>query len=609
MKLKEFRVLHYRNIIDSGWVRASDITALVGQNECGKSNLLKALYKLNPFGTIGPEENRTFDLDEDWPIDEWGDDRKSTQVACETKFVLDKAETEDLVSKTMVNVEKQGTGEATEAVAPLIPESLEIFVSKDYDNKFRVDIPDESFLAGRKLDPEKLKAWVASNLPKCVYMDDLAIFCGQTDINALNTKVVNRSKLSEEEETVIITLKLASLDLGNLVSKGGSEDGRRQRGKDTVAAAWKLTHGFVHKWKQKPIKFHMRVDATTFDVLVEDEGLGSPVALKDRSRGFQWFVSFIWRFMFASKGDFKNCILLLDEPGIHLHHAGHLDLLEFFESLKDTNQVVYTTHLATLLDLAYPERIRIMEVEDHHAKVIDRIVSSQKEPMMVIEAALGLSGNMSGLLGTRQNLIVEGVDELLVLQKLSGVLNNSGDKGLSESIYLIPAHGASKTPTFASFLIGHGFDAGVLLDSDPEGEKAKRQIKDQAIDKVAGERGAKFKVLMLGEGTGSSKREFAIEDLFSTDYYLDCANEAYRTNLKTSDLPEVTDAGSDQNCKKVEAALEKIGQVKELDKRRVMNVIQRRFDKVRKKEELPQGTFDVARKLFEKINAAFSEST
>jgi len=48
MKLKAFRVNNYRSINDSGLIDTSRITALIGRNESGKSNLLLALFSLNP---------------------------------------------------------------------------------------------------------------------------------------------------------------------------------------------------------------------------------------------------------------------------------------------------------------------------------------------------------------------------------------------------------------------------------------------------------------------------------------------------------------------------------------------------------------------------------
>lgn len=48
MKLTKFRVTHFRSVEDSGWVETDQITALIGTNESGKTNLLIPLWKLNP---------------------------------------------------------------------------------------------------------------------------------------------------------------------------------------------------------------------------------------------------------------------------------------------------------------------------------------------------------------------------------------------------------------------------------------------------------------------------------------------------------------------------------------------------------------------------------
>ena len=38
----------FRSVEDSGWIDLEDITALIGTNESGKTNLLVPLWKLNP---------------------------------------------------------------------------------------------------------------------------------------------------------------------------------------------------------------------------------------------------------------------------------------------------------------------------------------------------------------------------------------------------------------------------------------------------------------------------------------------------------------------------------------------------------------------------------
>lgn len=48
MRLLRFRVTNFRSVEDSGWIETDDVTALIGTNESGKTNLLLPLWKLNP---------------------------------------------------------------------------------------------------------------------------------------------------------------------------------------------------------------------------------------------------------------------------------------------------------------------------------------------------------------------------------------------------------------------------------------------------------------------------------------------------------------------------------------------------------------------------------
>jgi predicted ATP-dependent endonuclease of OLD family len=48
MKLIKFKVENFRSVENSDWIQAEDVTCLVGTNESGKTNLLIALWKLNP---------------------------------------------------------------------------------------------------------------------------------------------------------------------------------------------------------------------------------------------------------------------------------------------------------------------------------------------------------------------------------------------------------------------------------------------------------------------------------------------------------------------------------------------------------------------------------
>src|SRR5262245_20816539 len=54
MELRQFRVTNFRSVNDSGDIDLEKLTALVGRNESGKTNLLLALTSLNPAGGVKP---------------------------------------------------------------------------------------------------------------------------------------------------------------------------------------------------------------------------------------------------------------------------------------------------------------------------------------------------------------------------------------------------------------------------------------------------------------------------------------------------------------------------------------------------------------------------
>ena len=65
MLLVKFRVTEFRSVQDSGWIDAEQITALIGTNESGKTNIMLPLWKLNPAA------EGQIDLQDDLPRDKY----------------------------------------------------------------------------------------------------------------------------------------------------------------------------------------------------------------------------------------------------------------------------------------------------------------------------------------------------------------------------------------------------------------------------------------------------------------------------------------------------------------------------------------------------------
>lgn len=73
MRLLRYKVTNFRSVADSGWIDTDDVTAFIGVNESGKSNLLLPLWKLNPAreGDIRPTS--------DYPKTRFGEIRQNPE--------------------------------------------------------------------------------------------------------------------------------------------------------------------------------------------------------------------------------------------------------------------------------------------------------------------------------------------------------------------------------------------------------------------------------------------------------------------------------------------------------------------------------------------------
>jgi len=96
VKLIRYKVTNFRSVKDSGWIECSNVTTLVGVNEAGKSNLLLALWKLNPAkdGKIDPIH--------DLPIKIYASERDNLpDIAFITAdFALSNVEAREIAEKT-----------------------------------------------------------------------------------------------------------------------------------------------------------------------------------------------------------------------------------------------------------------------------------------------------------------------------------------------------------------------------------------------------------------------------------------------------------------------------------------------------------------------------
>jgi predicted ATPase len=269
--------------------------------------------------------------------------------------------------------------------------------------------------------------YVVKRIPTFIYMEDYKRFTGRADLEVVKQKRDSEKKLilDEADETFLMILRLAGLDLDQLIQQGTSKDQNvlHDRQLDLQDAATTLTNVVAGRWGQNNYRIQFRTDGQVFFTDIEEvEKTIGMIPLEEQSKGFQWFFSFDLHFMHDSDGTFEGCVLLLDEPGLHLHPGGQADLLARLDAYSEKNTTTYSTHLPFLVDLREPARIRVINQLDGAAVVSDDLGASQPDERLTLQAALGMRAHQSYLVAER-NLIVEGVDDYWIVTELSNVLS------------------------------------------------------------------------------------------------------------------------------------------------------------------------------------------
>jgi predicted ATPase len=581
VELTAFRIRMFKPVLDSGWIKVEHRTVLMGKNESGKTSLLKALHKLNPFK---PEP---YSMAREWPRGH-RESRSADQIACTARFKLTAAEREDIreiagkeVPFEEIEVSRNYQGQLLAhfpenffsgglrpnrvdkacSALPAIPspvgdafraeaEQLQLELKRlGYEGRFQelaslqpkhsealqrvksgnpnqqpIFNNEQSYISAytqktaevvgqlRSLPKDHAEAhdYITRNLPTFIYMDDYRVFTGTALLDQVKQRI-DQKRPTDEDKSLNTILELSGLDLGEEVKKGqmSSADDKEQRQYDLDDASATLTRLIEGRWKQRKYEVQFRADGQQFFTFVKDEKDASLIRLEERSKGFQWFFSFDLLFMYESHGEFNNCVLLLDEPGLHLHPDAQRDLLKRLEAYAEGNVLIYTTHLPFMIDLRQPSRIRAVCETAAGTVVTEDLNSTQPEARFSLQAALGMSVSSSYLVA-QTNVVVEGVDDYWAISELSNLLNRSGEDGLPDDVLVTAARGASEVAYMATFMIGQELGVVALLDSDKAGEDAHDHLVKAWLTRY---KGTKATVLGLGPAVGVPNREFALEDL------------------------------------------------------------------------------------------------
>lgn len=194
----------------------------------------------------------------------------------------------------------------------------------------------------------------------------------------------------------------------------------------------------------------------------------------ERSNGLRWYIS-LFIDMIAQKNNRENpVIFLLDEPGVYLHVNAQKKILELFRDLTNTkNQVIYTTHSPYMINEDEILNIRAIqknnqEITEIYNNVYDQNLckSSKMDTLSPMIQAIGADMKFSiGNMNNRINIITEGITDYMYMSSMMEYLE------INDKPYIIPAAGVSNINRIVSILIGWGCDFKIIVDYDSAGNK------------------------------------------------------------------------------------------------------------------------------------------
>lgn len=272
------------------------------------------------------------------------------------------------------------------------------------------------------------------------------------------------------------------------------------------SASIDISRKFSAWFGQRRHKIRYQADGPYFRIWVSDDRRPDvDIELESRSKGFQWFFSFYLVFLVESDEGHQDAILLLDEPGLHLHPTAQQELMGFFETLSEDNPLIYTTHSPFLIDGERIHRVRpVTEDETGHSRISVDGWPEDRETIFPLQAAAGYA-MVRGLFQHKKNVLVEGMSDYLYLHALNLHCHALGRQGLPDDVYITPCGGTKLVGHIASLFLGQEVRPVVLLDGDDAG-RVRRDLLMK--DLYAGYENA---VLMLRDVLG--REECETEDI------------------------------------------------------------------------------------------------
>ena len=503
MKLTKFSATNYRSITSAHRISFSKVTVLIGRNNEGKSNLLRALEVamtiLKQHSLPPQSRNRMFYTSDsaylwqrDFPIQfQQRRPGPGTQTILRPEFWLDEEECHQF---------KDEIGSAINGSLP-----LEIKIGKDQE------IHVHMVKSGKGTTTLSTKsASIAKFVASRIHFNYIpAVRTDNTTIELVSSLLSQELRTLESDQRYLDALQTIA-DLQKPIL-----DDLAQKVHGPLKEFLPSIQSVQLEISESSRRYSLRRDV---NVVIND---GTPTLLEHKGDGVKSLAALgLLKSQNAPSG---ASILAIEEPEAHLHPAAIHQVNEIIRAIAETSQVIITTHNPLFVD---------RENISGNVIVTDGGATPAKN-IAAIREILGIKAS-DNLTHANYALVVEGEEDVIALRGLLPALSDKVGKALRNNMLIIEPIGGAGNLSYKLSLLRNSICAyHVLLDGDQAGRDAYSKAETDSFVSMAN---ATFVTCY-----GMSEAEFEdcidssiYKDLFLSEFGVDLSSSKFRGSAKWS---------------------------------------------------------------------------
>ena len=458
MKLKEFTVKNFRSISEAHKLPIDEnFTVLLGKNNEGKSNLLKALalsfnilkirsrvdeneQVINRIMNTSKHRKRSeyiahdsFDWERDYPISKQNKKRMAA-VSFRLDFKLSKEE-QDLF--------KRSIGKKINEDLPICIE-----ISKNFEISF--NIPKKAYGSTGLLYKDKIKeiSQFVCNQFNFIYIPAIrpANFSMKIIENLIEKEFEIRTRESDDYKNAQKIITKFTRNILDNISKRVNNQLQKLLGIQNLRVV-------TDEDSTETAFFPIRNRFNDYDIKIDD---GVETSLYDKGDGLKSLIALA---LVKALNNSVNVFLAIEEPESHLHPAAIKKIKGILEDISAYNQVIISTHSPLLIN-RYKIKNNII-VTNKKAKSVSKIQEIRKE------LGVEISDN---LISSEYVLIVEGESDRIALRALLENYSETLKKAFQSNKIIIDSLGGANNLSYkASIYTNNMCRIFCFIDNDKEG--------------------------------------------------------------------------------------------------------------------------------------------